>query len=115
VTYWSIEPPTKWKLGEAGRPGTRNHTIVYAHCADCNTETELAGYIGSGPNICTDVGVTTVPLPGTTIKSGMARPAVFCPTCFGRRLAEAKRQEAIRQSMAVWQVAEQYLAKARGL
>lgn len=110
MTYYSVEPPTKWKLGEAGKPGTPGHAIIYAGCADCHTpEAEIAGFLGTGPTF-NEIGV--IPVKGF---EPMCRAAMFCPTCFGRRMTEAKHQEAIQQAMAVWRVAEQHLAKARGV
>lgn len=76
MTYWTMEPPTKWQAGTVGV----ERQPIYFSCADCGMhDAEIAGLLS-----------TDGTFQGIGILRGedgfFRRPAMFCAVCFQRRL-----------------------------
>ena len=86
MTYWSVDPPTRWQAAVSA-PGTPSETIHYFDCADCGAEDSLIAGILSSDGTYLGIGLL-----GSSI--GDYRPAMFCQTCYDKRLAVAREEVA---------------------
>lgn len=76
MNYYEVVPPTKWRAGFTGEGD--NQKPFYFHCADCDAETEIAGFLGTGPAF-NQIGL--IPADG----GPFVRAAMFCQGCFQKR------------------------------
>lgn len=80
ILYYEVVPPRKWQAGTMGA----NQTPLFFGCADCGEkDAEIAG-MASIDGTFRGIGIIR------TVGHFFGNPALFCRTCFAKRIAPPK-------------------------
>jgi len=93
MMYFELHPPAKWRMGYSG--AGENAKEFYADCADCEAkEPEIAGILAEADNP-TFSGIALIVKPHPKYpESKTYHAAMFCQTCFDKRVADERAKQA---------------------